>query len=97
MAEIFDFSKFKQMKEDSNTLENDYLEFLPWINKKLGIPTDIQSATKVLFITMRYLEGTINGFSILAMLTPMKREDIEKGKQLLIDWLNDIIENIKAI
>lgn len=97
MAEVFDFNKFKEMKESADKLENDYLEFLPWINKKLGIPTDLFSMMKVLFITLRFLEGTLNGFSILATLTQMNRDKLEEGKQVIIDWLMDMIETVKNI
>lgn len=97
MAQVFDFTKFKELKEYSEQLETEYLEFLPWIHKKLGVPTTLSSVLKTLFIVLRYLEGTINGFSIMTLITPIDRENIEEGKKLIIDWLENIIENVKAI
>lgn len=97
MAEIFNFQEFKEMRQASDQLENDYLNFLPWINNKLGVPTDIKSVSKVLFIVVRYLEGTINAFSILATLSSVPRDQLEEGKKALISWLQELIEQIKLI
>jgi hypothetical protein len=98
MTNIVDFIKFKETREDSNQLENNYLKFLTHVNQFLGIPSDMNKAFEVIYYNLRYLEGTINAISILSMLNrSIPRKDIEEGKIYLINWLNQIIEDIKNL
>ena len=51
---------------------------------------------KRLYYTLRYLEGHINGLSMLWLVAGVTMEEQQRGVKLIIDWLEDIIENLKG-
>ena len=97
MSNIIDFQKFKKEKEENNKLESTYLKFLDHINSFVGIPKSIDKCVETIYMCTRYLEGTINCFSVLTMFTPINTKELDEIKNMTINWLEGIIENIKNL
>lgn len=97
MGKLIDFNKYKGDKESGDVLENKYLKFLTYVNKFTGTPTTGDKLAEILYYNLRYLEGTVNGMSMMSFLNVMTRKEIEEGKRLIIGWLNQIIEDVKNI
>lgn len=93
--QIIDFIKYKENKE--NDLENKYLKKLSSLNKLFGLPTDFQSAVEVLYYGIRYIEGTVNGMMILTLFSNVDDITLQKLKNSVINWLEEIIDNIKKL
>lgn len=88
---------FSNIIQDIDNLEEQYLEFLPWIKNKLGFPDDLPSLLKICYIVIRYLEGIINSLLIISTFTISSDKKIQELKQLLISWLQSIIDKINNI
>ena len=97
MDNIVNFNKYKEDKEKEQILEDNFLKFLTYVNKYVGIPTTFKKASEVIYYNLRYLEGTINCISMLQLFTKTNREEIEQFKKLTISWLESIIDSIKMI
>ena len=97
MGIIIDFKKFREDKIVSDRLEEKYLKYLTHVNKFNGVPTTFDKALEALYFTLRYLEGTVNGLSILMALgvSNLSRSEVDNMKGMLLSWLKDIEENIK--
>lgn len=91
MEKIIDFEQFKGKKE----LDKGYEKFLSTANKCFsGYSPD--SMLKRLYYTIRYLEGHINGLSILFLLKGITMDEQKKGVKYMIDWLEEIIKDLKG-
>lgn len=97
MGIIVDFKKFREDKIASDRLEEKYLKYLSHVNKFNGVPTTFDKALEAMYFTLRYLEGTVNGLSILVALgvSNLSRTEIDSMKGMLLSWIDDIRENIK--
>jgi len=79
-----------QYKENKDEVENSYLEFLPiWNNYwKVGPNITGDIISKQLYTALRLADAGIMLMKILGMLD-------NKGRKVLIDWLEGMIENLR--
>jgi hypothetical protein len=92
MAKIIDFKSYKEQKVDSEKMESLYLDFLKQIHVNCGVPKSIADCFQCLYNALRYFEGSLN---CLHIIKTVDTRDISQIKSLLIDWLEEIIDNIK--
>ena len=78
-----------------NNLEEDYLKFLSHVNKFIKPPTSIPETIKIFYLILRYLEGTINAFSILTLVKRVPPEMITETKEMVINHLQSLIDDLK--
>lgn len=90
---VVQFELFKNQKK----LDEEYPKFLGNCERTFNAKTDAESMFKRLYFTMRYLTGHINALQILFLLTRMKMEDQQRGIKYIIDWLEDILKDLKGI
>lgn len=79
----------------SNEMEEDYLKFLSHVNKFMKVPTTIPETVRAFYFTLRYLEGTINAFSILSIIKYMPEEQITEVKNMVINYMSSLIDDLK--
>lgn len=80
-----------------NELEEEYLKFLSHVNKFVGIPKTLPECIKAFYFILRYLEGNVNCFSILSVLGFLSYKEVAENKKMLIDYLQKILDDIKAL
>lgn len=91
-GKILNFEQFRGQRE----LDKDYPKFLGSAEKIFEGKFTPEAMMKRLYYTLRYLEGHINGLSMLWLLAGVDMEEQKRGVKLIIDWLEDIIENLKG-
>ena len=92
MGEVINFELFKGEKE----LDKDFPKFLENVEMTFNAKTTPESMFKRIYYTLRYLEGhlrAINTMRKLGISIPLDK----RGKQLLIDWLDNILDQLKGI
>ena len=86
------FEAFKNAKQ----WDEEYPKFLGNAEKTFGAKTDTEEMLKRLYYAVRYLDGVSRSFFIFSMLgIKMKGKDFDRGKDYLIKWLEEIVENLK--
>lgn len=91
-GKILNFEQFRGQRE----LDKDFPKFLGNAEKTFEGKVTPEAMMKRLYYTMRYLEGHINGLSILWLCFGTDMAEQKRGVKLIIDWLEDIIENLKG-
>lgn len=91
MGEIVNLEEYKQSK----VLEEEYLKFLTYTNKFVGIPTSIPELMRAFYLILRYLEGTINCFETLSILKPMSEKDVSSLRQMVIEYLQGLQQELQ--
>ena len=91
-GKILNFEQFRGQRE----LDKDYPKFLGYAERIFEGKVTPEAMMKRLYYTLRYLEGHINGLSMLWILAGVDMEEQKRGVKLIIDWLEDIIENLKG-
>lgn len=91
-GKILNFEQFRGQRE----LDKDYPKFLGNAERIFEGKFTPEAMMKRLYYTLRYLEGHINGLSMLWLLAGLDMEEQKRGVKLIIDWLEDIIENLKG-
>lgn len=89
---IVNFEFFKGQKE----LDKDYPKFLGNAERTFNAKTTPESMMKRLYYTLRYLEGHINGMSILFLLTGQDMRSQQEGIGYIIDWLESILKDLRC-
>lgn len=89
---IVNFEFFKGQKE----LDKDYPKFLGNAERTFNAKTTPESMMKRLYYTLRYLEGHINGMSILFLLTGQDMRSQQEGIGYIIDWLEGILKDLRC-
>ena len=87
---IVNFSDFRQGKD----FEKDYPAFIGHTEKFFVEKMSAESMFKKLFYSLRYVEGTIRAIKTLSMFGIVPELD-DKGRTLLIDWLQSMINDLK--
>lgn len=87
---VIDFELFKDQKK----LDKEYFAFMNHCNKFFGGDVTPTGVFKRLYFATRYLEGTVNGYSLFTKLG-ITDEEYNKGTQLFCDWLEDIINTLR--
>lgn len=93
MGKIINLLGYKNSKQ----LEEEYQNFLVYVNKRMGLPLDFGKLTLIFYCTLRYLEGTVNCMGILPLT---KKIDERLWRALLehvITWLEGIVEDLKSM
>lgn len=91
-GKILNFEQFRGQRE----LDKDYPKFLGNAEKTFEGKVTPEAMMKRLYYTLRYLEGHINGLSILWLCFGVTMDEQQRGVKLIIDWLEDIIANLKG-
>lgn len=91
-GKILNFEQFRGQRE----LDKDYPKFLGYAETIFEGKVTPEAMMKRLYYTLRYLEGHINGLSILWLCFGVTMEEQQRGVKLIIDWLEDIIANLKG-
>lgn len=92
MGEVINFELFKGEKE----LDKDFPNFLANVEMTFDAKTTPDSMYKRIYYTLRYLEGHLRAIKTMRKLgisIPFEK----RGKQLLIDWLDNILDQLKGI
>jgi len=76
------------------SLEDDYLKFLPHVNKYLGIPSNTMDLTRCFYCILRYLEGSVNCYETMSLIYGETKE-MEEMRQIVINWLDSISNDLK--
>ena len=93
MGKIINLLGYKNSKQ----LEEEYQNFLVYVNKRMGLPLDFGKLTLIFYCTLRYLEGTVNWMGILPLT---KKIDEKLWRALLehvITWSEGIVEDLKSM
>lgn len=93
MGEVISLDAYRE----SNVLEEDYQKFLTHVNKFNGIPTTTADLARTFYFILRYLEGTVNCFSILSLLHPMPEKEMYEMKQMVLDYINGIKSDLETL
>lgn len=89
---IIDFEQFKNEKK----LEQEYLKFLTYTEKYFKDYSEAEIFKRMYFI-VRYIEGTINAFNMILIARGSdKFEDNKRGIKYLIEFLENIIQDLKS-
>lgn len=91
MGKIINLNEYK----DSKKIEDDYLKFLSYVNKYMKIPTNLPELVRCFYFILRYLEGTVNCFSILSVIKNIPDKEVEETRNMVINYLEDIINDLK--
>lgn len=87
---ILNFELFKDQKK----LDKEYFAYMNHCNKFFGTDVTPQGLFKRLYFATRYLEGTVNGYTIFSKLG-ITEDEYKKGTMLFCDWLEDIVRILK--
>jgi hypothetical protein len=88
---IVNIKEFRESKE----IEKDYQSFLTYINKEIKPPKTIPELGKVFYFVLRYLEGTVNCFTILLTLGMLDYKHSKELKSMVINYLENLIKDLK--
>lgn len=88
---VVNFELFKNQKQ----LDNEYEVFMRYCNKFFGSDVSASGVFKRLYFATRYLEGTVNGYTIFTTLG-LSDAEYQKGTELFCDWLEDIVKNLRG-
>ncbi|MGN1153818.1 MAG: hypothetical protein ACI4S3_07295 [Candidatus Gastranaerophilaceae bacterium] len=92
MSKIIQFEPFKNAKK----WDDEYPKFLGNLEMYFGTQTDTEQMTKRLYYAIRYLQGVVNSFWVFDLLGIKEdTKEFEKGKKYCIEWLEEIIKNLK--
>ena len=98
MSNVLDLERFRQNKQYAELYESKYLKFLSHVNKFTGVPTSINKCIELFYMSLRYLEGTVNALGILSTIKMnTNNNDVEQLKTMVIAWLQQLIDDIKSI
>lgn len=90
MGDVIQFEAIKNGKQ----WEDEYPKFLGHIEKYFGTKTDPGTMFKRMYYAIRFLEGVVNSFMIFSLMG-IPIEENKRGKQFLIEWLEDIVDKLK--
>lgn len=90
MGNVVDLQTYK----DSKNYEEEYLKFLSYVNKYDGVPSDFHKLVKMFYFILRYLEGTVNCFTILSALGKIKEKDVQETREMVKGYLQSILDDI---
>lgn len=92
-SNVIQFEPFKNSKK----WDDEYPKFLGNLEKHFGAKTDPESMMQRLYYSLRFLQGNINAFWIFDVLgiQNMKEEELKRGKQFCIDWLQEMLNTLK--
>ncbi len=90
-GKILNFEQFRGQRE----LDKDYPKFLEYAERIFEGKLTPEAMMKRLYYTLRYLQGHINGLTILWLCLGATMEEQKRGVKLIIDWLEDIIESLR--
>lgn len=88
---ILNFELFKDQKK----LDKEYTEYMAHCNRYFGTDVTPDGIFKRLYFATRYLEGTVNGYTIFTKLG-LSDAEYKKGTQIFCDWLEDIVKNLRG-
>lgn len=90
---IVQFEAFKNAK----AWDDEYPKYVVYQEKYFGSRIQPDDLYKRLYYAIRYLEGVSNNFWIMAQLgLNMNPIELKKGKQIMIEILEGIIERLKT-
>lgn len=90
---VLDFEAFKHSK----SWDDEYPKYIGHQEKYFGTSIIPETLYKRLYYAIRYLEGVSNNFWIMAQLgLNMNPIELKKGKQIMIEMLEGIIERLKT-
>ena len=93
MGKLININEYLKQQE----IEKDYQKFLTQINKLIPLPTDIPKLIKAFYFTLRYLEGNVNGFSLLSAFGKIPYKEANQLKTIVVNYLEDILEDLKSM
>ena len=88
---IVDFELFKNQKQ----LDKEYSAFMNHCNKFFGADVSAEGVFKRLYFATRYLDGTVNGYSVFGKLG-LTDDNYKTGTELFCAWLEEIISNLRG-
>lgn len=91
MGDVVDIEIYKKSKD----IESDYLEFLSHVNKYISTPTTVGELARAFYLSLRYLQGTVNAMGILSMISPVPTTEFEEMKQMVTSYLNQLSEDVQ--
>ena len=90
MNNILDVELFKNQKQ----LDKDYFNYMGHCNRYFGTDVSPDGMFRRLYFATRYLEGTVNGYSVFTKIG-INDEEYQKGTELFCSWLEDIIARLR--
>lgn len=89
---LIQFEPFKNAKK----WDDEYPKFLGNTEKFFGAKTNPEEMAKRLYYALRYLDGVSKSFWIFSLLgIPTNAEELKRGKKYMIEWLEQILKNMK--
>ena len=80
--------------DEVDKLEEEYQEFYSHVVKYLHVPVSASDIIKNFYFTLRYLEGTVNAFDIIASVSRLPEEDISDIKNMVSGYIQSILNDI---